>query len=87
MYCFQIAELETEFEKLPPGKPQQSRFLRSQQDIEAKQEGQAQVGEEAEVEEEEEAVEIDLAEAKEVISKLPSDFEEKIVSNVKFHFK
>ncbi len=37
----QVTELEAEFEKLPPQKPQQSRFLRSQQDLKAKMESQA----------------------------------------------
>ena len=33
-----MSELEAEFEKLPGGKPQQQRFLRSQQDLKAKME-------------------------------------------------
>ena len=32
----QLTELEAEFESLPPGKPVQTRFLRSQQDLKAK---------------------------------------------------
>lgn len=35
-FSFQVTELESEFEKLPPGKPSQTRFLRSQQDLKAK---------------------------------------------------
>ena len=30
-----MSELEAEFEKIPPSKPQQTRFLRSQQDLRA----------------------------------------------------
>jgi len=32
----QLTELEAEFENMPPGKPMQTRFLRSQQDLKAK---------------------------------------------------
>ena len=32
----QLSELEAEFGKLPAGKPQQTRFLRSQQDLKEK---------------------------------------------------
>jgi len=32
----QLTELEAEFESVPPGKPMQTRFLRSQQDLKAK---------------------------------------------------
>lgn len=44
----QVAELEAEFEKLPPGKAQQTRFLRSQQDLKVKMEEAAAAGEEEE---------------------------------------
>ena len=37
----QVQELEAEFEKLPSEKPQQSRFMRSQQDLKAKMEEKA----------------------------------------------
>ncbi len=37
----QITELEAEFEKLPSGKPIQTRFLRSQQDLREKLEAEA----------------------------------------------
>lgn len=37
----QVSELEVEFEKLPGTKAQQTRFLRSQQDLKAKFEAQA----------------------------------------------
>lgn len=41
----QITELESEFEKLPPSKPVQTRFLKSQQDLKAKlMEQQAMAG-------------------------------------------
>lgn len=39
-----MTELESEFEKLPAGKAQQTRFLRSQQDLKAKMEEQAAAG-------------------------------------------
>ena len=40
--CFyQVQELEAEFEKMPNEKPQQSRFMRSQQDLKAKMEEKA----------------------------------------------
>lgn len=41
-----LSELETEFEKLPAQKPQQTRFLRSQQDLKTKMEEQAAAGNE-----------------------------------------
>ena len=37
----QITELEAEFEKLPAGKPLQTRFLRSQQDLREKLQAEA----------------------------------------------
>lgn len=40
----QVAELEAEFEKVGNEKPQQQRFLRSQQDLKAKMEEQAAAG-------------------------------------------
>jgi len=36
LFVLQLNDLETEFESLPPGKPMQTRFLRSQQDLKAK---------------------------------------------------
>jgi len=39
-----VTELETEFEKLGNEKPQQSRFLRSQQDLKAKMEAKMAEG-------------------------------------------
>ena len=39
-----MTELETEFEKLGNEKPQQSRFLRSQQDLKAKMEAKMAEG-------------------------------------------
>lgn len=39
-----MAELEAEFEKVGNEKPQQQRFLRSQQDLKAKMEEQAAAG-------------------------------------------
>ena len=36
IFVLQLTELEAEFESLPPGKPVQTRFLRSQQDLKAK---------------------------------------------------
>lgn len=41
----QVAELEAEFEKLQGEKPQQVRFLRSQQDLKAKMEEKAALAE------------------------------------------
>ena len=46
----QIQELEAEFEKLPGGKVQQARFLRSQQDLKEKAEAAAAAGSDAEEE-------------------------------------
>ena len=40
----QVAELEAEFEKIGNEKPQQARFLRSQQDLKAKMEEKAAAG-------------------------------------------
>ena len=82
-----MQELEAEFEKLPSEKPQQTRFLRSQQDLKAKMEAAAAAAEageggndEDEDEEPEEAVDpFDLMTPVEIISKLPKDFYEKIV--------
>lgn len=51
---FQVAELEAEFEKLPSAKPQQQRFLKSQQDLKAKMEEKAAMAEAGEVEDDDE---------------------------------
>ena len=86
----QIAELEAEFENLPPGKPHQERFLRSQQDLKAKLAEQAAAGGdhgdgEDEVDEPAEEVDaFDLMEPVEILSKIPKDFYEKIVSSLKY---
>lgn len=50
-----MAELEAEFEKLQGEKPQQVRFLRSQQDLKAKMEEKAALAEQGIVEEEDDA--------------------------------
>ncbi|XP_034021568.1 cytoskeleton-associated protein 5-A-like, partial [Thalassophryne amazonica] len=44
----QLKELEEEWVKLPPSPPKQTRFLRSQQDLKAKFEQQAQGGDNSE---------------------------------------
>uniref|UniRef100_A0A672P2B4 TOG domain-containing protein n=1 Tax=Sinocyclocheilus grahami TaxID=75366 RepID=A0A672P2B4_SINGR len=74
----QLKELEEEWVKLPTAAPKQTRFLRSQQDLKAKfEQQQAAGGDEAD------AAPVDpyeLLEAVEILSKLPKDFYEKIVS-------
>ncbi|KAL4225289.1 Cytoskeleton associated protein 5 [Mactra antiquata] len=79
----QVAELEAEFEKLPSSKPQQQRYLRSQQDLKAKMEEKAAMAEAGE--EEEEGAEGDddvdpyeLMEAVNVLAALPKDFFDKV---------
>jgi cytoskeleton-associated protein 5 len=82
----QINELEAEFDKLPTCKPQQTRFLRSQQDLKVKMlerqaQGSDQTDAAAAVEESSSAETIDpyeLMDPVEVLSKLPADFYEKI---------
>ena len=82
-----MTELEAEFEKLPPGKPSQARFMRSQQDLKAKHEAAqaaADAGGDGEEGEDDDApaVEIDpldLIEPVEILSKLPKNFFEQIV--------
>ncbi|XP_034021391.1 cytoskeleton-associated protein 5-A-like isoform X2 [Thalassophryne amazonica] len=75
-------QLEEEWVKLPPSPPKQTRFLRSQQDLKAKFEQQAQGGDNSEGEDEEEAAAAvdpyELLEAVEILSKVPKDFYEKI---------
>ncbi|KAM7396138.1 hypothetical protein PAMP_019206 [Pampus punctatissimus] len=77
----QLKELEEEWVKLPTSPPKQSRFLRSQQDLKAKFEQQAQ-GEQSDGEDEEETVAAvdpyELLEAVEILSKMPKDFYDKI---------
>ena len=87
MRILQLTELETEFEKLPGTKPVQTRFMRSQQDLRVKAEAAAAAAEGAagddEDDEGEAAVEIDpmdLVDPVEILSKLPKNFYEQIVS-------
>lgn len=86
---FQLTELEAEFENLPPGKPVQTRFMRSQQDLKAKAEAAAAAadggagGDADEDDGDEAAVEMDpleLVDPVEILSKLPKNFYEQIVS-------
>lgn len=79
----QVTELEAEFEKLPNEKPQQARFLRSQQDLKAKMEEKAAMAEAGEVEEEEEEAgedvdPYDLLEPVDILAALPKDFYDKV---------
>ncbi|CAO2579863.1 Cytoskeleton-associated protein 5 [Lemmus lemmus] len=79
----QLKELEEEWVKLPTGIPKPSRFLRSQQELEAKLEQQQSAGGDAEGggDDGDEAPQIDayeLLEAVEILSKLPKDFYDKI---------
>lgn len=79
----QLKELEEEWVKLPTGTPKPSRFLRSQQELEAKLEQQQSAGRDAEGggDDGDEAPQIDayeLLEAVEILSKLPKDFYDKI---------
>ena len=45
---FQVQEFEAQFAELPPGKPVQSRFMRSQQELKAKLEEQTAAAESGE---------------------------------------
>ncbi|KAL6084147.1 hypothetical protein STEG23_006958 [Scotinomys teguina] len=79
----QLKELEEEWVKLPTGAPKPSRFLRSQQELEAKLEQQQSAGGDVEGggDDGDEVPQIDayeLLEAVEVLSKLPKDFYDKI---------
>lgn len=79
----QLKELEEEWVKLPTGAPRPSRFLRSQQELEAKLEQQQSAGGDAEGggDDGDEVPQIDayeLLEAVEILSKLPKDFYDKI---------
>ncbi|XP_058162245.1 cytoskeleton-associated protein 5 [Dasypus novemcinctus] len=79
----QLKELEEEWVKLPTGVPKPSRFLRSQQELEAKLEQQQSAGGDAEGggDDGDEVPQIDayeLLEAVEILSKLPKDFYDKI---------
>ena len=77
-----MSELEAEFEKTAGEKPQQSRFLRSQQDLRAKMEARAEGGdddgaEEDDGEDEADAVDpMDLLEPVNILPLLPKDFYE-----------
>ncbi|XP_074129098.1 cytoskeleton-associated protein 5 isoform X1 [Sminthopsis crassicaudata] len=79
----QLKELEEEWLKLPTGAPKPTRFLRSQQELEAKLEQQQSAGGDAEGggDDGDEVPQIDayeLLEAVEILSKLPKDFYDKI---------
>uniref|UniRef100_A0A8C5LHG6 Cytoskeleton-associated protein 5 n=1 Tax=Jaculus jaculus TaxID=51337 RepID=A0A8C5LHG6_JACJA len=79
----QLKELEEEWVKLPTGIPKPSRFLRSQQELEAKLEQQQSAGGDAEGggDDGDEVPQIDayeLLETVEILSKLPKDFYDKI---------
>ena len=91
--CPQISELEADFERLPTQKPQQQRFLRSQQDLRAKVEAQGAAadgggggdGGEAEEDADEVDTEMDpyeLMEPVEILSKMPKQYYEQIVSDI-----
>ncbi|KAM8815141.1 cytoskeleton-associated protein 5 isoform 2-T3 [Rhynchonycteris naso] len=79
----QLKELEEEWVRLPTGAPKPTRFLRSQQELEAKLEQQQCAGGDAEGggDDGDEVPHIDayeLLEAVEILSKLPKDFYDKI---------
>ncbi|XP_076471814.1 cytoskeleton-associated protein 5-like isoform X2 [Babylonia areolata] len=81
----QVQEFEEEFEKITGGKPTQSRFMRSQQDLKAKIEEQAAAAaggdggdEDGEEEGGEDLDPYELMTAVDVLSKIPKDFFEKI---------
>lgn len=86
MFPSQLKELEEEWVKLPTSAPKQSRFLRSQQDLKAKfEQQQASRGDEVDGDDDdgEPAVQVDpyeLLEPVEILSKIPKDFYDKIVS-------
>lgn len=85
-----MAELEEGFQNVKEEKAKQTRFLRSQQDLKEKMEtesnqaagddGAAQNSGETPMEVEEAIDPYDLMEPFDVLSKLPKDFQEKIVS-------
>ncbi|RUS89220.1 hypothetical protein EGW08_003030 [Elysia chlorotica] len=81
----QVQELEAEFEKMPNEKPQQSRFMRSQQDLKAKMEEKAAAaagnegGDAGGDDEEEEAVDpYDLLTPVDLLAQMPKNFYEQI---------
>ncbi|MCL4126148.1 UNVERIFIED_CONTAM: hypothetical protein GTU68_000576, partial [Idotea baltica] len=77
----QIQELEAEFDKIPKEKPVQTRYLRSQQELKAKNENQDEVQEDGEDEEEDAAEDFDpfdLMTPVNILEKLPKDFYEKV---------
>ncbi|KAL3842600.1 hypothetical protein ACJMK2_020593 [Sinanodonta woodiana] len=79
----QVQEFEAEFEKMPNKKPQQTRFLRSQQDLKAKMEEQAAGDgvDAGEGNDEGGADDIDpfeLMEAVNILPLIPKDFYEKV---------
>ncbi|XP_076978318.1 cytoskeleton-associated protein 5-like isoform X2 [Tamandua tetradactyla] len=79
----QLKELEEEWVKLPTGAPKPSRFLRSQQELEAKLEQQQSAGGDADGsggdgDEVPQTDAYELLEAVEILSKLPKDFYDKI---------
>ncbi|XP_059352575.1 cytoskeleton-associated protein 5-like isoform X2 [Daphnia carinata] len=79
----QVTELEAEFEKLGNEKPQQTRFLRSQQDLKAKMEARMAEGTDANEEETDSADAVpdidpyELLEPVDILSQLPKDFYDK----------
>ncbi|XP_070200256.1 cytoskeleton-associated protein 5-like isoform X2 [Littorina saxatilis] len=81
----QVQEFEEEFEKITGGKPTQSRFMRSQQDLKTKMEEQASAAasggggdDDAEEEAAEEIDPYELMTAVDVLALIPKDFYEKI---------
>uniref|UniRef100_A0A8C0LDE4 Cytoskeleton-associated protein 5 n=1 Tax=Canis lupus dingo TaxID=286419 RepID=A0A8C0LDE4_CANLU len=74
----QLKELEEEWVKLPTGAPKPSRFLRSQQELEAKLEQQQSAGGGDDGDEVPQIDAYELLEAVEILSKLPKDFYDKI---------
>ncbi|XP_059161081.1 cytoskeleton-associated protein 5-like isoform X1 [Physella acuta] len=81
----QVQELEAEFDKLPPGKAQQSRFMRSQQDLKAKMEEQAVAAADGggddvtDGAEEEEAIDpYELMTPVDILAQLPKNFFEQV---------
>lgn len=82
----QVQELEAEFEKMPNEKPQQSRFMRSQQDLKAKMEekaaaaasGDAADGGDDGAEEEEAIDPYDLMTPVDLLAQMPKNYYEQI---------
>ncbi|KAF0310307.1 Cytoskeleton-associated protein 5 [Amphibalanus amphitrite] len=77
----QVSELEAEFEKTAGEKPQQTRFLRSQQDLRAKMEARAEGGDDDDEADDDgdepDAVDpLDLMEPVNILPMLPKDFYE-----------